>query len=219
MKGWHKIIIVDDHPLFREGLNLIVEKLKIGKTIAEAGNGQEFLDILASQQADLVLIDIDMPVMNGIEATEKAIGKYPDLKVLIFSMYSDKKYFTQIIKAGAKGMVLKSAGKKEFETAIKIVAEGGSHFSSEFVQKMVGIDEKSDYQKHAEKVSELKLTNREMDILKCLCCGFSADEISKKLFISIKTVEHYRSKLLDKTGSKNTVSLVVFAVKNKLITL
>jgi DNA-binding NarL/FixJ family response regulator len=219
MKLRHKIIIVDDHPLFREGLNLIVEKLKIGETVAEAENGQELLNILEKQQADVVLMDIDMPVMNGIEATEKAIAKYPGLRILIFSMYSDKKYYTQIIKAGAKGMVLKSAGKKEFETAIQIVADGGSHFSSEFVRKMADAEEKSDKQKQDEKVLELKLTNREMDILKCLCCGFSADEISKKLFISIKTVEHYRSKLLDKTGSKNTVSLVVFAVKNKLITL
>jgi DNA-binding NarL/FixJ family response regulator len=219
MKRRHKIIIVDDHPLFREGLNLIVEKLKIGETIAEAGNGQELLNILETQQADVVLMDIDMPVMNGIEATEKAIAKFPDLKILIFSMYSDKKYYTLIIKAGAKGMVLKSAGKKEFETAIRIVADGGSHFSSEFVQKMVGADEKSDKQKQDEKVMKLNLTDREMDILKCLCCGFSAEETSKKLFISIKTVEHYRSKLLDKTGSKNTVSMVVFAVKNKLITL
>jgi DNA-binding NarL/FixJ family response regulator len=213
-KGY-KIITVDDHPVFREGLKLIVEKQLIGTVIAEAENGHDFLDLLNTHKPDLVLLDIEMPGMNGLEATEKALAIYPDLKILIFSMYNDKKYFNRIVKAGAKGMVLKTAGKKEFETAIEIVASGGSHFSSEFVHKMLDADnEKENQQK-----TKITLTARETEILNCLCCGFSAQEIADKLCISIKTVEHYRSKLLDKTETKNTVGMVLFAIKNGLVRL
>jgi DNA-binding NarL/FixJ family response regulator len=219
MKNGCKIVIADDHPLFREGLHLIVEKLKIGQVIAEAENGFELIKLLETLQPDVVLMDIDMPVMNGIEATEKALEMHPGLKILVFSMYNEKKYYSQILKVGAKGMVLKTAGKKEFETAIRIVANGGSHFSSEFVEKMIADEDLTKKRGHVNHEVAIKLTPRETDILRCLCSGFSALEIADKLCISIKTVEHYRSKLLDKAGVKNTVGLVLFAIKNNLVTL
>jgi len=214
----YKIITVDDHPVFREGLKLIVEKQHIGTVIAEAENGNDFLELLKTHKPDLVLLDIEMPGMNGIEATEKALTIYPDLKILIFSMYSEKKYYNRIVKAGAKGMVLKTAGKKEFEKAIEMVASGGSHFSSEFVKKMIESDEETERIVNPNKI-KITLNIRETEVLNCLCCGFSAQEIADKLCISIKTVEHYRSKLLAKTDAKNTVSLVLFAIKNDLVKL
>jgi DNA-binding NarL/FixJ family response regulator len=214
-----KIIIVDDHPLFREGLKLIIEKLFIGEVVAEAENGLQFLELLQNYKPDVVLMDIDMPIMNGMDATEKSLEKYPNLKILIFSMHNDKKYYSRLIKAGVKGIVIKTSGKNEFETAINNVAKGDTHFSNELLRKL--ISDKSDViaNNDTTSVDELKLTKRDTEILKLFCCGYSASEIADKAFVSIKTVEYYRSRLLLKTGTKNTVSLVIYAIKNKLVTL
>ncbi|MCK5537092.1 MAG: response regulator transcription factor, partial [Bacteroidales bacterium] len=123
-QGKLNIVIVDDHKMFRNGIKLLIEVENIGNIVAEAENGQEFLDILETQKPDLVLMDIDMPIMNGIEATQKAIEKYPDLKILALSMFGDEKYYTQMIQAGAKGFILKKSGKYELEKSIWEIANG-----------------------------------------------------------------------------------------------
>lgn len=124
-----KIIIVDDYPLFREGMKLLIEMEGIGQVIAEADNGQEFLDLLRTLNPDLVLMDIEMPVMGGLEATMKAIAFRPGLKVLAITMYSDKFNYMDLINSGFKGFVLKTAGKKEIEKAINTIISGNSYFT------------------------------------------------------------------------------------------
>jgi DNA-binding NarL/FixJ family response regulator len=126
-----KIIIVDDHPLYREGIKLLIEKEGIGVVVAEAENGQVFLDLLERIAPDLTLMDINMPVMDGLEATIKAKAKRPDLKILGLSMYTEKSDCAAMKNAGAMGYVLKTSGKQELEKAIKAVISGGCYFSDE----------------------------------------------------------------------------------------
>ncbi len=137
MEYKNKIIIVDDHPLFREGMKFLIETEGIGEVISEAENGQVFLNQLKDLSPDLVLMDIEMPEMDGIEATREALNLKPGLKVLVLSMFSDRERYIGMIKAGAMGFALKSAGKNELENAINTVIRGENYFPNSISQKVV----------------------------------------------------------------------------------
>jgi DNA-binding NarL/FixJ family response regulator len=211
-----KIIIVDDHVMFRDGLKSLIEQQNIGDVIAEAENGKKFLEIIEKQRPDLVLMDIEMPEMNGLEATECVLQKYPDLRVLVLSMFGDEDYYIRLINAGAKGFILKTSGKRELEDGIREVASGESHFSNELLRRIIFNVGKNKPAKN-QTGSDLEFTERELEVLKLLCNGLSNAEIAEQLNLSIKTIETHRSKLLLKTGIKNSISLVLFALKNKII--
>ena len=214
-----KIIIVDDHPLFREGMKLLVEKEGLGEVIAEAENGQVFLDLMQKLKPgpDLVLMDIEMPVMDGLEATAKAKAMLPDLKILVLTMLSDKDNYTAMIQAGAMGFVLKTSGKHELEKAIKTVLVGECYFSNELLRQIIINSMKQQSLSGQPAAIDIVLTERELEVLQYFCKGLTASEIAGKLFRSIKTIEAHRSKLLEKTSTKNTINLVLFAIRNKLV--
>jgi len=214
-----KIIIVDDHLMFREGIKLLIETEGMGKVIAEADNGQEFLHLLENHNPDLVLMDIEMPVMSGLAATIAAIAIRPDLKILALTMLGNKDNYTSMINAGVMGFVLKTSGKQELEKAIKTVIGGESYFSNELLRSII-----VNFGKHPTALpnstsSETELTDRELEVLQYLCKGLTATEIAGKLFRSIKTIEAHRSKLLQKTNTRNTINLVLFAIRNNLVEL
>jgi DNA-binding NarL/FixJ family response regulator len=202
------IIIVDDHKLFRSGLKYILEESNLYHVMAEASNGEEFLDLLKNNTPDLVILDINMPVMNGIEAAKKAIALYPGLFILILSMHSESEYYTTLLETGVKGFVLKDADNDEFFIAIQKVLRGGTYFSQELLLNII---------RKGSEINTVKLTRREREVLELLSKGHSNQEISGFLNISQRTVERHRTILLEKTGSRNSVSLIVYAIKNKLI--
>ncbi len=207
-----RIIIVDDHRMFRESLRKILTIEKVAEVIAEAANGNEFLSLLDHYTPDLVLMDIAMPELNGIEATKLAIAKQPNLKVLCLSSFGDEKYYFNMVEAGAKGFVLKNAGINELENAIREVVNGGSWFSSELLQKII-VSLNSKPKKSA--VSDL--TEREVEILKLVCESNTNEQIAEKINLSYDTVKWHRSNILSKTGFTNIAGLVIFAIKNQLI--
>jgi DNA-binding NarL/FixJ family response regulator len=204
------IIIVDDHKLFRNGLKFILEELNDIEVISEASDGKEFLDLLELYTPDLVLMDINMPNMNGVEATKRALDKVPDLKVLVLSMFSDEEYYNTMIELGVKGFILKDADNHELKLAIKKILTGGTYFSQELLLKLLTKRPDSE---------DISLTKREKEILELLCKGYSNNQISDKLHISQRTVERHRASLLLKTDSPNSISLVVYAIKNKLVNI
>ncbi len=210
-----KVIIVDDHTLFRNGLRILLNNLENYHVIAEAANGKQFLELLNTIVPDLVLMDISMPVMDGIEASAIAHQRYPDLKIITLSMYGEEDYYYKMVNAGVKGFVLKNSDIKEVKTALDIVYEGGSFFSSELLQNLVNS------LKSAPKSKEFhtELSEREMEILILICQGMSNQEIADKLFISKRTVDKHRANILEKSESKNTAQLVVYAIKNRLVEL
>jgi DNA-binding NarL/FixJ family response regulator len=206
--GKSTIIIVDDHKLFRDGLKFILSETGFADVIAEASNGKEFLLLLDKLKPDLVLMDINMPVMNGIESSKQALELFPDLNILVLSMYGDEEYYNTMIDIGVKGFLLKDADTSELKTAIAKILDGGTYFSQQLLLNIIN----SRQVQHA-----VKLTRREKEILSLICQGHSNNKISEVLHISSRTVERHRAELLDKTQSVNSISLVIYAIKHGLV--
>lgn len=217
VKESFKIIIVDDHEMFRNGLKSLIEHEGIGQIVGEARNGVEFLQIIKYAKPDIVLMDIDMPEMNGIDASEKALSENKNLNILVLSMYNDYSHYSELISIGVKGFISKSSGKAELERGIMAVGSGESYFSSDLLRNLIIELNKSKNQMDCNG-NIIAFTEREEQILKLICQGYSSNEIAEKLFLSNRTIDNYRSKLLHKTYTKNTVGLVIFAIKNKIIT-
>ncbi len=209
----YQIILVDDHTLFRNGLRILLNNQQEYSVCAEAANGEEFLELLDKQEPDLVLLDIDMPVMDGIEAANRALKKYPELKIITLSMYGEEDYYYKMVDAGVKGFLLKNSDINEVKAAMQTVLEGGSYFSSELLQNLVSSLRSKSQQHEKQNV----LSERETEILILICQGFSNQEIADQLFISKRTVDKHRSNILEKSESKNTAQLVMYAIKNQLV--
>jgi DNA-binding NarL/FixJ family response regulator len=206
------VILVDDHQLFREGLKLMLNlNSKIG-VIHQAANGIEFLELLEKVTPDVVLMDIDMPLMDGVEATKQALLSDPKLRIIALSMYGDDEYYIKMIEAGARGFILKNSDIEVVEEAISTVMAGQNYFSSEVMANLVMHLNKK---KTAEAKTEL--TERESEILYHICKGLSNQEIADTLFLSKRTVDKHRENILSKTNVKNTAGLVMYAIKHGII--
>jgi DNA-binding NarL/FixJ family response regulator len=208
-----KLFLVDDHSLFLNGLKSLLSKNPQYSIVGEAGNGLEFLAAFESARPDVVLMDISMPEMDGIEASRKALEIDPDLKIITLSMYGDQEYYTKMLESGVRGFVLKDSDIQEVETAINTVVEGGNHFSVQLLRGLVVARKESLLSGNDENY----LSERELEVLIEICQGLSNLEIADKLFISKRTVEKHRANILLKSGCKNTASLVVFAIRNHLV--
>jgi DNA-binding NarL/FixJ family response regulator len=160
-------------------------------------------------------MDINMPVMDGVEATQEAMIKYPDLKIIALSMFGEEDYYYRMINAGVKGFLLKNSEINEVIEAIKQVNKGNSYFSQELLYNVI-----KSFKPHKEVETELAaLSKRELQVLEEICKGLSNQEIADNLFISKRTVDKHRANLLSKTNSKNTANLIMYAIKNKLIAI
>ena len=210
-----KVLVVDDHEIFRNGLKMVLGKLKYTKVVAEASNGSDFLDLLKNHHPDIILMDIEMPIMNGIDATINALKIKPDLKIIALTMFNEAEYIQSMIDAGVRGFLIKNINKETLDKAIQTVLNGGNYYSEElfdFFTKQVTREEKP-------KSDEIKLTRREKEILQLVCEGLSNKEIADILFVSERTIVGHKSNLLSKMGCKNTIGLMSYAIRNKLVVI
>jgi DNA-binding NarL/FixJ family response regulator len=207
------VSIIDDHSLFRNGLKLLLSAFPEIEVINECSNGKEFIQSLDKVSHEIVLMDIEMPVMNGIDATREAVIKKPDLKIITLSMFGEEEYYYKMIDAGVKGFILKNSDIDEVIKAIKAVKNGATYFSQEILYNVV--KNISDVRKTEQ--LQLQLSQREIEILELICKGLSNQEIADSLCISKRTVDKHRANILGKTETKNTASLVMFAIEHKLV--
>jgi len=205
------IIIADDHRMFRESLSKILSMKKLATILAEAANGKELIDLLDTHKPQIILTDISMPEMDGVEATKLAIQKHPDVKVLALSSFGDEKYYYSMLEAGAKGFVLKNAGINELQNAITEIAKGGTWFSADLIQTVI-----SKFNDKQKKEIVSVLTEREIEILRYICESLTNEQISEKINISYDTVKWHRANILSKTECNNTAALVIYAIRNKI---
>lgn len=209
-----RVIVVDDHEIFRSGLRMVINKLGYAKVVAEAADGSDFLRIIDETETDIVLMDIEMPVMNGIEATRKAIEKFPAMKIIALTMFKEDAYIQSMIEAGVKGFLIKNIRKEVLDRALQAVFNGKTYYSEElwdyFTKTIVGEDKQD---------NKPDITKRELEVLALLAEGLSNKEIADKLFVSERTIVGHKSNLMAKTNTKNTVALLAYAIKNGFINI
>jgi DNA-binding NarL/FixJ family response regulator len=210
-----KIIIADDHQMFIDGIKSLLKLDKKMTIVGEANNGQVVLDILEKTKTDIILMDVNMLVMDGIEATKQVRQKYPDVKILMLTMFNTRDYIEKVLRAGAHGYILKNTGKEELHEAIETVIRGESYFSKEVTERiMEGLQKKKATENNPMMV---ELTEREKDVLKLISEELTTQEIADKLFISHHTVETHRKNLISKLNVRNTAGLVKYAVHQGLV--
>ncbi|NHB70001.1 response regulator transcription factor [Perlabentimonas gracilis] len=205
-----KTIIVDDHRILRDGIKALLKEMPNVELVGEAANGKELLPMLRDCTVNLILMDINMPEMNGIDASREALRICPDVKIIILSMHDDIQYYDSIVQLGVDGFLLKESSYDELEKAIESVFDGRPYFSQELLLKLL---------KSKRQEPEIVLTRRERDVLQLICQGLSTSEIAAKLFLSVSSIEKYRAELLLKTNSPNSTALAVFAIKSNLVDL
>ena len=205
-----KILIADDHQIVREGIKNMLSEINDFEIVGEAENGKEAIEKVKELSPDIVIIDISMPVMTGIEAIKIIKENFPRVKTLVITIHSEVEYVEQIFKSGATGCLYKSAGKTEFELAIRTIANGQNYFSS--IMSRILVEEK-----YFNKADNNPLTKRELEILKWIAEEYSNQEIADKLFISVRTVETHRKNMMQKLNVNNTISLIKYAIKQGII--
>ncbi len=209
----YRIVLVDDHSLFRSGLKGLLERYAGCSVVAEAGDGEEFLKLVPDLEADVVFMDFSMPGLDGAQTTERALARRSDLKIITLSMFGEESYYQRMVEAGARGFLLKDSDMGDVIEAIETVVGGGSYFSPALLASLAG------RMRTRDEADDEQLSSREREILVAVCRGLSNQEIADELFISKRTVDKHRANILEKTGCKNTASLVVYAIKNHIVEL
>ena len=211
----NKVILADDHPIVREGIKLILQKNSITEVVFEASNGLEVLDYLENDKADMIVMDLSMPKLNGIFTTEQVKKKYPSIKILILSRHDAEQYILETVKAGADGYVLKRSASEELQTAISEISKGNMYLSPSlsrpFVNKLL-----SQYNPTRE---QKNLTHRENEIYQLLAEGYTTKEIAKSLFISTETVSTHRKRVMKKLNVNSISQLTKLAIQSGIIEL
>jgi two-component system, NarL family, response regulator NreC len=205
-----KIIIADDHNLFREGLKMLLRKDKEFEVVAEAESGKELLEILAHQETDIVLMDISMPEMSGLETMKLAKKQFPKLRFIMITMHAEGQYVVQAVKNGAYGYLLKNSDEEELKFALKSVALGKKYFNQEISTLMANSLSEHD-------MGNSKLSQRELEILGLVAQGKITKEIADKLCVSTRTIETHRNNMMKKLNVQNTAELIKKATEMKLI--
>jgi len=216
--GICRIVLVDDHTLFRNGLRGLLDRYAGYRVVAEAASGEEFLALLPGLEADVIFMDIAMPGMNGDRTAELALAVRPELRIITLAMFGDENYYSRMVQAGAKGFLLKDSNIDEVIEAIETVRAGGSYFCAALLSSLA-TRMRTTRRETAEEAETDQLSSRETEILIEVCRGLSNQEIADRLFISKRTVDKHRANILEKTGCRNTASLVVYAIRHGLVEL
>jgi DNA-binding NarL/FixJ family response regulator len=211
-----KVGIADDHKIFRKGVILSLRQYTNISFLFEAENGEELLSMLQQEQPDVVLMDLRMPTKDGIETTKEVSRRFPDVKVLILTMFEDERFVSHLMENGANGYLLKNADPSEIKRAIMEVMARG-YYLNNFVNRVL-LKKTSNRSKTIPSLnSEIVLTDKEKEVIQLLCREYTAAEIAQKMEISPRTVESIKDRLMERFGLKNTAGLVFYAVKNNLI--
>jgi DNA-binding NarL/FixJ family response regulator len=211
-----KIVIADDHELFRDGFKLMLKKQSNLTVLDEAVNGKQLVEKVKVLQPDVIITDIKMPIMDGLEATKAITTKYPNIGVIALSMFDDDDLIVDMLEAGAKGYLLKNADKEQIVEAIETVYLGNPYYCKNTSNKLAKMIVQSSFNPYKQK-EKLAYTPKELQLTQLICEGLTTKEIAESMFTSIRTVEGVRAKLLEKMGVSNSVGVVIYAVKNGLV--
>ncbi|RYY87531.1 MAG: response regulator transcription factor [Chitinophagaceae bacterium] len=208
-----RLLIADDHEIFRDGFRVMLKKNPAIELVGEAADGESLLGMVALTKPDVVITDIRMPGLDGIAVTRALQHQAPDLPVIGLSTYDEEQVIVDMLEAGARGYLLKNASKEEIYTAVDAVHRGEIYFCSSTSPRLAELIARSSYNPFRRRPSA-EISDREREIIRLICQEFSSKEIALQLHNSVRTVESYRDRLLDKIGARNVAGLVVYAIKN-----
>ncbi len=208
------IVLADDHEIFLDGLTMMLNKIPEFEIIGSASNGIELIELVKEKKPDVILTDISMPELDGIEATRKLVDLYPSIKIIALSMFDEDNMIAEMIDAGAKGYLLKNADKKEIIFAISTVNNNHSYYCETASKRLLNLISKIRIQNQVELT---EFSDREIEVIRLICKQYTTQQIANMLFISNRTVDGHRLKIEDKMQVKNTAGLVVYALRNKII--
>ncbi len=212
-----KVVIADDHEIFLDGLSLMLSKQKNFEVVGSASDGKELIEIVGKTLPDVVITDIKMPRCDGIEATKIIIEKFPAVRIIGLSMFDEEKLIVEMLEAGARGYLLKNADKSEIIEAVEDVYMEKIYYCRHTSAKLASLIVNSSHNLYR-RADMVTFTDREIDIIKLICKQCTAQEIGDQLFLSRRTVEGYRTKILEKMNVKNAVGVLLYALKHKMIT-
>lgn len=211
-----RLVIADDHEIFRDGLALMLSRQPNINLVGQAGDGRELLELLATTEVDVVMTDLKMPLMDGITATRTLLQRYPHVRIIALSMFDEEELIVEMLEAGAKGYLLKNADKQEIIEAITSVYDDKIFYCRQTSSKLAAMIVKSRFNPYRD-APPITFTDREKEIIRLICLQYTAQQIGEKIFLSKRTVEGHRTRILEKMNVKNTAGVVVFALKNNLI--
>jgi DNA-binding NarL/FixJ family response regulator len=212
-----KMVIADDHEIFRNGFKLLLKNQNIVELVGEAENGKQLIEVASKHRPDIIITDIKMPVMDGIEACKIIKHRNPSTGIIALSMFNDDDLIVDMLESGARGYLLKNTNKEELLQAVKSVYKGGTYYCNATSKKLTRLIDHSSYNPYRNK--KINLTTREKEIIVLICKQFCNKEIASALDLNIRTIESHREKIQEKIGSKNIAGIVLFAVKTKLFNL
>lgn len=213
-----KVVIGDDHELYRDGLQLLLSRLDGVQLTGQATNGEELIDIVGKLRPDIVLTDIKMPVKDGIEATKHITEHYPDTGVIALTMYEDEEQIIEMLEAGAMGYLVKNAAKEEMEAAIHAVYNKQNYYCNQTTLKITKMVARSRFNPYKQR-QKVFFKDTELEIIKLICEGLTSKEIASRINLSYRTVEGYRTRILEKMEVHNTASIIIYAIKNQLVNM
>jgi two-component system, NarL family, response regulator NreC len=208
-----RVVLADDHEIFRDGFNVMLKKQKEIELAGEAENGLELIELTSQVQPDVILTDIKMPRMDGIEATRILSEKFPQINIIALSMFDDEHLIIDMLEAGAKGYLLKNAHKYEILEAVKAVYHHETYYCNHTTHKLAEMIAKSRFNPYKQK-TKTEFTDKEKEVIQLICRQFSNKEMATELKLSIRTIEGYREKIMEKMIARNTAGIVVYAIKH-----
>jgi DNA-binding NarL/FixJ family response regulator len=208
-----RVVLADDHEIFRDGFKTLLKKQQDFEVVGEAENGRDLVTITKELQPDIVVTDIKMPVLDGIEATKSLIKHAPGLGIIALSMFDEEFLIVDMLEAGARGYLLKNAQKEEIFEAIRAVYNNETYYCNKTSSKLAQMIAKSGYNPYHKK-QRVDFSERELEIMRLICQEYSNKEIGEKLFISTRTVEGHRNKIQEKIKARNMAGIIIYAVKH-----
>ena len=213
-----RIVLADDHDIFRDGFNVMLKKQSQFKLVGEASNGTELIEVTEKLMPDVVITDIKMPKLDGIEAARIITSKFPGIYIIALSMFDDDNLIIDMLEAGARGYLLKSAHKNEIFDAIRSVYNNETYYCKSTSGKLIQMIAQSRFNPHKQTPKPL-FSKKEIEVIKMICQEASNKEIASRLFLSTRTIEGYRNRIQARIKAKNTAGIVIYAIKNGIYKL
>ncbi|HEX2845610.1 MAG TPA: response regulator transcription factor [Chitinophagaceae bacterium] len=213
LHGTIKVIIADDHEIFRDGLKLMLQKQPDIQLLAEAEDGKELIEKTEQLRPDVVITDVKMPRMDGASATRYLTEHHPHIGIIALTMFDEEEQIIEMLESGAKGYLLKNADKNEIKEAIQSVYDQTPYYCKHTSHRLAQLVAKSKFNPYRQK-PKLEFTEREKEIITHICEGITNKEIAEKIFLSVRTVEGLRMKIMEKMNVKNTAGIIIYAIKN-----